>query len=232
MNLQIKQYNENLEGKDYVVGDIHGNFRQLMNILLKMDFDFKKDRLFSVGDLCDRGEHSEEILKWMNYDWFIPVIGNHESLIIGYRQQLISFEILIKVGAEWWFHITEDEQKKIVHYFENLPLAIELQTSNAKLGIIHASCPTDSWETFKSILLTEDGYKYANKAIWTYAKEDNKRKIEDIDYVVVGHTTQNDYQKWENMFLIDTGATYENGFFTILDAQTLQPVDYKSINLV
>lgn len=232
MNLQIKQYKKNLEGKDYVVGDIHGSFRQLMNILLKMDFDFKKDRLFSVGDLCDRGLHSEEILKWMNYEWFIPVIGNHESLVIGYSQQIINFEILIRVGAEWWFHIDENNQKKILNYFENLPIAIEVETNVGKVGIVHANCPLDSWEDFKSILLTEEGYKYGNKAIWTYAKEENKKTIEDIDYVVVGHTTLHNSQQWNNMFLIDTGATYESGFFTILDLQTLKPVDYKSMNLV
>lgn len=232
MNLQIKQYSKNLKGKDYVVGDIHGSFRQLMNILLKMDFDFKNDRLFSVGDLCDRGLYSQEIIKWMDYKWFIPVFGNHESLIIGYTQNVISFEVLIKVGAQWWFDISEEEKNKILQYFGNLPLAIELQTDKAKLGIIHATCPLDSWEDLKSMLETEDGYKYANKAIWTYAKEDNKQNIKDIDYVIVGHTTQNEYQQWGNMFLIDTGATYENGFFTILDVQTLKPVNYKTMNLV
>lgn len=232
MNLQIQQYTRNLEGKDYVVGDIHGSFRQLMQILLKMDFDFKKDRLFSVGDLCDRGPHSDEVLKWMDYKWFIPVIGNHETLVLGYVQKLINFDILIKVGADWWFEIEEDKQERIVEYFEKLPIALEIETSNGKVGVVHATCPTDSWEDFKLGLSSDEGYKYANKAIWTYAKEENKRKIADIDYVVVGHTTQNEHLQWENVFLIDTGATFHTGYFTLLDLQTLKPVDYQSMNLV
>lgn len=232
MNLQIQQYTRNLEGKDYVVGDIHGSFRQLMQILLKMDFDFKKDRLFSVGDLCDRGPHSDEVLKWMDYKWFIPVIGNHETLVLGYAQKLINFDILIKVGADWWFEMEEDKQERIIDYFEKLPIALEIETDYGKVGVVHATCPTNSWEDFKLGLSGEEGYKYANKAIWTYAKEENKRKIADIDYVVVGHTTQNEHLQWENVFLIDTGATFHTGYFTLLDLQTLQPVDYQSMNLV
>lgn len=232
MNLEIQKYKRNLKGKDYVVGDIHGNFRQLMQILLKMDFDFQKDRLFSVGDLCDRGQYSHEILKWMEHKWFIPVIGNHETLVLGYAQNIVGFDIMIKVGAQWWFEMEENDQEKIINYFENLPIAIEIETDYGTIGIVHATCPTDSWEDFKSGLSSEEGYKYANKAIWTYAKEENKRKILDIDYVIVGHTTQNECLKWENIYLIDTGATYHTGYFTILDLQTLKPVNYQSMNLV
>ena len=232
MNLEINHYSKNLEGKDYVVGDIHGSFRQLMQILLKMDFDFKKDRLFSVGDLCDRGPHSEEVLKWMDYPWFIPVIGNHETLVMGYEQKLVSFDVLIKVGAEWWFDVEDDKKAQIISYFETLPIGIEVETSYGEVGIVHATCPTSSWKSFKEGLYSEEGYKFANKAIWTYAREENKRKIEDIDYVIVGHTTQNEYLQWENVFLIDTGATFHTGYFTILDLETLQPVDYHSMNLV
>lgn len=232
MNLEIQHYEKNVQGKDYVVGDIHGSFRQLMQILLKMDFDFKKDRLFSVGDLCDRGHHSDEVIKWIEFPWFIPVIGNHETLVMGYAQNLIGFDVLLKVGAQWWFDVEEDNQKKIIDYFSTLPIAIELDTSYGKVGIVHATCPTNSWNDFKIALSSEEGYKYANKAIWTYAKEENKRKIEGIDYVVVGHTTQNEYLQWENVFLIDTGATFSTGYFTILDIETLKPVEYKSMNLV
>lgn len=232
MNLEIKHYEKNLQGKDYVVGDIHGHFRQLMQILIKIKFNFKKDRLFSVGDLCDRGPDSKEVLNWLTYNWFIPVIGNHEALIIGYVENLINFDVLLKVGAQWWFDVKEDSQKIIVDYFTTLPIAIEVETINGKIGIVHAACPTKSWNDFKSGLHGEDYYTYANKAIWTYAEKENKYNVEDIDYIVVGHTTQHEYLKWENVFLIDTGATFENGYFTILDLETLKPVNYKNINLV
>ena len=35
------------------VGDIHGNFKALVQVLKRSKFDFKKDRLISLGDIYD-----------------------------------------------------------------------------------------------------------------------------------------------------------------------------------
>lgn len=51
----VKILSPNLKGKDYVVGDIHGCYSLLYTKLTQLGFDFSKDRLISVGDLCDRG---------------------------------------------------------------------------------------------------------------------------------------------------------------------------------
>ena len=232
MNLQIKHYERNLQGKDYVVGDIHGSFRDLMQILLKMNFDFEKDRLFSVGDLCDRGMFSEDVLKWMNYDWFFPVFGNHEALLMGYVEKLINYEAIIKIGGEWWFEINEQEQEKIMEYFNLLPIAIEVETSHGKIGIIHATCPMDSWNDFKLKLEEDDAYKYINKAIWTYCKNREQHKVNDIESIIVGHTTLENMLQIENVFFIDTGATFTRGFFTILELETMKPVEHLNMDLV
>ena len=50
--------------------------------------------------------------------------------------------------------------------------------------------------------------------------------------MVVGHTTVSEYRQCENVHLIDTGATYQTGYFTILDLDTLTPVDYQNMDLV
>ena len=49
--------NEN--GRDLVVGDVHGCFRTLDHALSEFGFDPSRDRLFGVGDLVNRGPHSE-----------------------------------------------------------------------------------------------------------------------------------------------------------------------------
>jgi len=45
----------NQAGKDYVIGDLHGCYELLERLLDAVGFDKSKDRLFSVGDLIDRG---------------------------------------------------------------------------------------------------------------------------------------------------------------------------------
>lgn len=47
----IKFYSRNLAGRDFVVGDIHGCYDQLMDLLKEIKFDFAKDRMFAVGIL-------------------------------------------------------------------------------------------------------------------------------------------------------------------------------------
>jgi serine/threonine protein phosphatase 1 len=61
------------------VGDIHGHFQRLQQCLEAVGFDPAVDRLFSVGDLVDRGPHSEAALDWLAQPWFHAVQGNHEG---------------------------------------------------------------------------------------------------------------------------------------------------------
>lgn len=60
---ELVRFSKNNTGQDYVVGDIHGCYELLMTRLDAMKFDRKHDRLFSVGDLVDRGRDSFKCLK-------------------------------------------------------------------------------------------------------------------------------------------------------------------------
>ena len=115
MTIEVRHYEFNEKGKDYVVGDIHGEFRKLKSILEEIKFNFKKDRLFSVGDLCDRGNHSEDILKWMNYDWFVPVMGNHEVMILNHFYGYLDEDFMRKLKATWFLDL-----KKVLKYLPKL----------------------------------------------------------------------------------------------------------------
>lgn len=71
----LKQFIINKTGTDYVVGDIHGCFSLLQAKLDEIGFDPTKDRLFSVGDLVDRGTESDKVLEWLSKPWFHAVCG-------------------------------------------------------------------------------------------------------------------------------------------------------------
>ncbi|WP_313047783.1 metallophosphoesterase [Pseudomonas soli] len=64
------------------MGDIHGYFELLEWLLAEVDFDTSTDRLFSTGDLVDRGPFSEQAQSWMTHSWFHAVRGNHEQMAI------------------------------------------------------------------------------------------------------------------------------------------------------
>lgn len=59
------KYRANILGRDFVVGDIHGEFSKLSKLLSLVGFDEHSDRLFSVGDLVDRGPESRQVEHWL-----------------------------------------------------------------------------------------------------------------------------------------------------------------------
>ena len=69
-------------GRDWV-GDVHGYFETLRRALPAIDFEYGRDRLFSVGDLIDREPNSIEALAWFEGGRFAAaVMGNHEAEMV------------------------------------------------------------------------------------------------------------------------------------------------------
>src|SRR5260370_28266468 len=65
-------------GRTIVVGDIHGCYDELMDLLALAQFDHG-DRVVAVGDLIVKGEKSREVLDLFSGDpRFSSVIGNHD----------------------------------------------------------------------------------------------------------------------------------------------------------
>ena len=74
-------------GRDWVIGDVHGCFRTLRDALLDIDFEYETDRLFSVGDLIDRGPNSIKAVDWLESGRLSAVVmGNHEAEMVQLMQ--------------------------------------------------------------------------------------------------------------------------------------------------
>ena len=71
-----------------IVGDIHGCYPQFRRLLEKVEFEEKKDRIISLGDLMDRGEMSYEVLMYVRRlkermkERCVLLMGNHEWMAI------------------------------------------------------------------------------------------------------------------------------------------------------
>lgn len=64
----------------YAIGDVHGCFATLRELLRRIRFDPGHDRLWMVGDLVNRGPRSLEVLRWAieQGDRLVTVLGNHD----------------------------------------------------------------------------------------------------------------------------------------------------------
>jgi bis(5'-nucleosyl)-tetraphosphatase (symmetrical) len=64
----------------YAIGDIQGCYQSLMALLARLRFDAKRDKLWLVGDLINRGSGSLEVLRWcyQHQQSIKTVLGNHD----------------------------------------------------------------------------------------------------------------------------------------------------------
>lgn len=220
----FKSFTKNEIGNDYVVGDIHGCFTLLQNRLDEIQFNPNTDRLFSVGDLVDRGNESQLSIEWLNKDFFHAVLGNHEDMAIEWESTINKPNILffnhyknnyIENGGMWF--IIEPDKKKFVEAFSELPLAIEVETNFGTVGIIHASVAHyNDWRDLKTDLLNidinslEDFDIIKDKLTWdrTLLTNRNRRVVENVFKIYHGHTPVSDVVEYGNRVYIDTGAVY------------------------
>lgn len=212
----VQRFARNTQGRDFVVGDIHGEFGMLRELLAFIHFDVKKDRLFSTGDNVDRGPDSIEILDWSRRGWFHTDRGNHEQLAIDvFHGRTEAMHHLVN-GGEWFLVLEDAQQKEIVELFEDMPIAIEIDTAWGKAGIVHAMPPTDWAAMIKQLekpkLSEEKRRELLHQCLWdrSKVKKVDTSAIENIDWVFVGHTAMRRPGYLGNVVFLDTGAVFGN----------------------
>lgn len=202
----LQKFDKNKDGDDFVVGDIHGCFSLLRDEMTKVGFDHHRDRLFSVGDLVDRGPESNQVLHWLGKTWFYAVRGNHEQMAIDYFEARDQGYNYSRNGGQWFIDLDPYTQGLIVDRFKKLPFAFEIETDHGPVGIIHAEVPKDDWNTVSKMTGTYD----KETALWSRNKimASNTNDIENIRRVYVGHTPLKEVAVLGNVHYIDTGAVY------------------------
>jgi serine/threonine protein phosphatase 1 len=194
------------------MGDLHGCFAILSTKLASLNFDAYKDRLFSVGDLVDLGPESELSTQLLQRAWFHSVRGNHEQMAIDVYEGYCDRSDYTSNGGAWFLVKTKDEQREYVDAFRQLPIALEVETDNGLVGIVHANCPTDQWLDMHEGLRGENAESFAMVCMWNRSRYNSgsTTSVSGVHEVIVGHTPVKEETIRGNVRYIDTGAVFGN----------------------
>jgi len=222
----IKKFARNEVGRDFVVGDIHGCFSRLTESLYSVGFDGEKDRLFSVGDLVDRGIESHLVCDWIAKPWFHAVRGNHDDFAIRHAKiGALDFENYTRNGGAWFIALPKDEQLTIADALDSLPYAMQVETDNGLIGIVHAECPYENWnelvEALESNLTRTKSKAITDWLMWARERAESgyDGMINGLNSLIVGHTPVKNITSLGNVIYIDTMGWRNEGHFTLIKIQ-------------
>ena len=228
----------------YIIGDVHGHYDTLMELVAKLPSDAK---LIFVGDLIDRGSRSAEVVKFVREGGHECVMGNHEELMVidlpyildtyendkeldlnstwlmcGGIQTLLSYGILKFVeGKPAKVKNVQKLSKQIrddLKWMESLPFYIKMEISHpsGKPIIISHACIGNVWKFHKD----EKKQRYFKEyALWNRKSEPKKMPI----FNIFGHTpTQWGVDVQSDYVNVDTGCYIDKDGYNQMSAYCVE----------
>ncbi|MSQ80290.1 MAG: symmetrical bis(5'-nucleosyl)-tetraphosphatase [Candidatus Methylopumilus sp.] len=105
----------------YVIGDIQGCYYSFLKLLKKINFTPRKDNLWLVGDLINRGNGSLQVLRWCykHKSSVKAILGNHDLHALAAKYNIIPLDnddTLDKL-------FKAKDSEKLFDWLRSLPLA-------------------------------------------------------------------------------------------------------------
>ena len=180
-----RKLERNRRGRDLVVGDIHGHFATLRRALADLDVR-EHDRVFSLGDLVDRGPDSWAAKNWIAgphaaQRFHLTIRGNHEQMMLaglavgprpGRRglRDIDDWSIWRMNGGDWW------ETRKPGHSARSwmavlcgLPWCARVATRDGWVGLVHASPVHARWQDLEEWVHGDEDLSHHTRAraLWS-----------------------------------------------------------------
>lgn len=220
------------QGRTFIIGDIHGCYEEFINLVNENGYS-KNDVVISVGDLNDRGPHSDCAI----YRFASGIIDNHYSIRGNHDDKLIRWLRGNKVNAESLQstinQLGDIDKDRLYYKMMDLPYIIKLGSNNY---ITHAGFnpnyhPMNNSKEFSMYARHYDPVKK------TFTHDQNHKywfdyKTDDNNYFF-GHIIFDEMPKIDKVYALD-GGCYKGGplraavlihneFSHIIETPSLQP---------
>lgn len=208
--------------KTFVIGDIHGTHKALVQCLKRSKFDYAQDRLIALGDICDGypdvKECFDELLKIRNFDL---VLGNHDFWAREWATRGIKEDVWLTQGGDNTVASYGEKGMPPAH-MELLKNAHPWLERDNKL-FVHGGFDPDKPLSEQSLETLIWDRNLITLAWQKYARQEDHQYTE-FEEIFVGHTPTQLFDsltplKVCNVWDMDTGAGWA-GKLTIMDVNT------------
>jgi serine/threonine protein phosphatase 1 len=222
-----------MEIKRFVIGDIHGAHKALLQCLERSNFNYEEDELISLGDVADGWSQVPEVFdELLKIKKLIYVIGNHDLWLLDWFETGKAPHIWLNQGgkATWdaYKRLLEDgDTKRQITHQNLLENAVDYAVNDQGL-FVHGGY---NWhhpiEKTPQYNLVWDRHLWAAAFYWQKQHDKGMKldKIDDYDEVFIGHTSTSHFDPelkpvhLSNVWNLDQGAGWE-GKLTIMNIDT------------
>lgn len=204
--------------KTFVLGDIHGAYRALVQVLDRASFDYENDRLICLGDVVDGWPHTkqaiDELLKIRN---LIYIMGNHDVWAQQWMETREAEELWLEQGgrATCDSYVAGVPESHVNFMRQSKPYFVEQDRLFVHAGILP---DTKADENADNILFWD---RTMVRLAQDLEKKNSPRQLTPYKEVFVGHTPISSPRptKYCEIWMCDTGAAW-SGVLSIMNVET------------
>lgn len=196
--------------KRYVVGDIHGCYEELKELLRKIEHDAweQEYKIIFVGDYVDRGPDSKKVVECimhMQKGGHVALMGNHEDMILA-GEMMYATQTLVSFNGT----VDNPMPKDVTNWMKSLPKYYEDDT----IIVVHAGVkPGIPMDEQTDIFLLWYRYQQGGKAFL------NK-------HLYHGHTPHTFVERAEDRTNVDTACVYNGHLTAAVVGDDGKPIDF------
>lgn len=227
----------------YVIGDIHGGYLALLQVLKKASFDYENDELIALGDICDGWPETfecfEELLKMKKLRL---MLGNHDQILQQYAKaaefgnKFDDMSFWCQHGGQETLNSYKNREHFLYKHVNFLNTKAELAYVNDDdTAFVHAGVTDNRFPLDKQPDYIWTRYFYDNAIMWHKQLYNFNVKLSNgsdrmTKQWYIGHTPTISFKrvyrsdkpiKLANITFMDTGAAF-TGVLSMMNLDTLE----------
>ena len=218
----------------FVLGDPHGAYKALLQVMERSKFDTEKDTLIVLGDVVDGWSQVFECIQYLaKIPNIILIAGNHDEWAIDYLKRGARPNIWLSQGGQAtldsFMPLTEDEKKEVYKFFvKRVPFYIDDKKRVFVHGGLNPFIPIEEQDKNEVMwdrdLILKAKMIETNKINLPKHTDKYEKKLGDIyDEIYIGHTSTWSWSKVPyhacNVWCLDQGAGWY-GKLSIMNIDT------------